>query len=216
MGDIEIGEPAVEPVGGASRVSALVGGDELWFESHDLALAPSIEGFLSALVPAAVGRGLCLVPRTPVDREWLGNVAGVLTTWHDWWGTPRDLEAVMRCTPRDRSPTTLGPTGVGLCFSLGVDSFHTLLRSGRYVDRLVLAAGYDLPLDDDARLAHACEALDAVAGATGTRGTVIRTNLRTHPIGRPTPSGETWTGPGRTAGRSPVSATSAAAPSASC
>ena len=65
-------------------------------------------------------------------------------------------------------------------FRGGVDSFYTLLASGRRVDDLVFVHGFDVPLTDAARAADVEENVREIAGVLGARPIVIRTNLRTH------------------------------------
>ncbi len=165
-----------------SRVSATVDGEELYLESADLPLRCSPELFGSVLLPVAVHRGARLrLDRAP-DPVWRRNVAGALDVWARWWGTEPDLDRVLVAPPSRRPARAARRAGdVALCFSLGVDSFHTLLRSGQRIDRLVLAEGFDIPLGDDARMGLAERSLREVADATGTRAIVIRTNLRRHP-----------------------------------
>ncbi len=161
-------------------------GTELYFESADTRLSPAPELFASALLPVAAGREVKLVMDAPIDPCWRRNAAGVLRVWSSWWGTPARLGRVLKAQKpqRERGSRREPATGVGLCFSLGVDSFHSLLRSGREVDQLILAEGFDVPLGDRPRIEHAESALREVAESTGCRAIVIRTNLREHRTGR--------------------------------
>jgi hypothetical protein len=74
----------------------------------------------------------------------------------------------------------LEPTA--LCFSGGVDSFYTLLRSGHEVQYLVFVIGFDMGLGDVERAATFGASLRAVAAAAGARPVVIRSNIREHPV----------------------------------
>jgi hypothetical protein len=119
-----------------------------------------------------------------VDPLWRRNASRVLRVWSGWWGTEPELDRVLSAPVANGDGPGPSPL-VGLCFTLGVDSFHTLLRSGYEVDRLVLAQGYDIPLGDGARMRAVRAALDEVCGARGCEPLVVRTNLREHPVGLP-------------------------------
>jgi hypothetical protein len=168
---------------GTSRASAEVDGDELFFESPDCRLRAAPEAFASALLHLAAASGRRIVIDAPLDRVWLRNAARLLEVWAGWWDTPTSVGAVVAAPragvlarlPRPRN------RAVGLCFSLGADSFHTLLRSGRRIGALVMAEGYDIASGDRPRMSAADASLRAVAAATGTRAVVVRTNLRAHP-----------------------------------
>jgi hypothetical protein len=77
-----------------------------------------------------------------------------------------------------------GPPGAGtaLCFSGGIDSFHSLLRGDDRPTALVFAVGYDVPVDDHVRRAALLPHLRAVADGVSLPLTVIETDLRRHPL----------------------------------
>jgi hypothetical protein len=182
--DIRVSDLGTVSAAGGSRARATVRGEELWFESDDAPMAATAELFATALLPIAVIGGGRLELDDALDPAWRRNAARVLRIWNAWWGTEGDVDAALG------APSTNGDgpgpaAGVGLCFTLGVDSFHTLLRSGYEVDRLVLAHGYDVPLVDAVRMDAARAALDEVGEACGCEPLVVRTNLREHPVGRP-------------------------------
>lgn len=165
-----------------SRVSASVDGQELYFEATGATLAGSPEGFACALVPVAALGGLRIALDAPVDPDWLAGVDNLLQIWSQWWRTPGRVGKVLTCTspgPAAGPPGEAGPAS--LCFSLGVDSFYSVLRSGRRIDRLVFVEGYDVRLADAGRLAAIASSLAAVSAATGAPLIRIRTNLRDHP-----------------------------------
>ncbi|MGH9766701.1 MAG: hypothetical protein ACREAB_04635, partial [Blastocatellia bacterium] len=76
-------------------------------------------------------------------------------------------------------------TQTALCFSGGVDSFHTLLSSGHTIHYLVFVIGFDVAMDDRVRFEAFEQSLRAVAAAVGARPIVVRTNLREHPAFAP-------------------------------
>ncbi len=174
---VEVGEPRVERIGGTSRVSARIGDVEIYFESDDLELQAPPELFASALLPAVVQRGLRMRIDEPLDPLWLAGVERILPIWAGWWGTAARLDEVLDA-PRGQATNRPRPERAGLCFSGGLDAFHTLLRSGRRIDDLVFAHGYDIRLDDERRFAAAEASVREVAAETGTRALIVRTNLR--------------------------------------
>lgn len=174
---VTVGPARVRTEGATTRISADVGGAEVWFESSDVALEASPEVFASALLPAVAQRRWKLRMAEPLDLEWLAGAQEILDVWARWWQTPAALEDVLEAP--SRPPALDPPAGrVGLCFSGGLDAFHTLLSSGREIDDLVLAHGFDIRIDDERRFAAAEESLRAVAAEVGARPVVIRTNLR--------------------------------------
>jgi hypothetical protein len=71
--------------------------------------------------------------------------------------------------------------GVVLCFTGGVDSFYTLLRSDLRPEALCWVHGYDVPLAEHER-GRALEArLRSVAATVDTRPVLVSSNLRVHP-----------------------------------
>ena len=69
-----------------------------------------------------------------------------------------------------------------LCFTAGLDSFHSLLVGDPRPTSLVFAVGYDVPLDDHARLADLLPRLHAVADGESLSLLVVETDLRRHPL----------------------------------
>ncbi len=172
VGDIAAGYGG----GGAYRVCADVGGEPLWFESPDVELLPSPEAFGCALLVAALHEGRTLTIEGKVCTRWMENVARLLDVFQEWWGYPK-------LRPRSATADGEGTASerTALCFSGGVDSFYSLLRSGRRVDLLLTVHGYDIKLRDRERASAFESSLREVAAALGIKAVVIRTNLREHP-----------------------------------
>lgn len=162
--------------GGAHRVCADVGGEPLWFESPDAELLPSTEAFGCALLVAAIHGGRTLTIDGDVSARWLANVASLLDVFQGWWGYEK-------LQPRAARAGGGGPASerTALCFSGGVDSFYTLLRSGRRVELLLAVHGYDIKLRDRGRASAFESSLREVAAESGMKAVVVRTNLREHP-----------------------------------
>jgi len=162
---------------GLNRVTAEVGGIPLWFESSDAELASSAEAFSSSLLIPALDRGEILTMEDEVSPVWLSNVRSLLPILSRWWSYPA-IPPELRSGPlwgRDPAP------GTALCFSGGVDSFFTLLRSGLRIDLLVTVLGFDVPLNDVVRFRAIEASVKEVARETNVRPVFIRTNIREHP-----------------------------------
>jgi hypothetical protein len=179
--DIRVSVPRKLSANGVNRVIATVNGKELFFESEGTELDAAPEAFASALLPDAVDAGVRLVSEAPLDPIWIRNAARVLRVWNGWWGTPAQAEAVLVAATDGRNHAPAPRADVGLCFTLGVDSFYTLLRSTWNVSRLIIAHGYDVKLGDETRMAAIRESLEQVARVTGASPAIVRTNLREHP-----------------------------------
>lgn len=174
---VEVGPVRSRTEGPVSRVEADVDGSPIWFESEDVRLRASPEAFGSAMLVAAVQQHRRLRLVEAVDPTWLRGAKEVPAVVASWWDSP-DIEPLARtAAPSGRSRAT----GSGLCFTCGVDSFHALEASHLDPDLLVFAAGYDVPLDDEARLSDVIGRIRGVAAARGIDAAVISTNLRSHP-----------------------------------
>ena len=178
-GTLLISAVQVRTTNTSSRVSAAVGGSEVWFESDDVPLRPSIEAFVSAFLLPSLALRLRLETTGAADPAFAASLPEILDIARRWWGydvvLPRlDTERV------DPNPHRPAAGRTALCFGGGVDSFYTLLGSGRRVDDLVFVHGFDVPLTDVARAAAVQENVREIAGVLGARPIVIRTNLRTH------------------------------------
>ena len=180
FGVITVGEPSASS-GAVPRASAEVLGEQLWFESDGTPLTATAEAFATALLPIAVFAGAQLELERPLDPVWARNAARTLRVWNEWWDTEPNIDRVVRAE-RSAPVESLG-AGTALCFTLGVDSFHSLLRSDHEIDELLVAHGYDIPLADATRIDAVRTSLADVSAATGVTATVIRTNLREHPAG---------------------------------
>lgn len=157
---------------------------DVWFEfpaEHAPLVADGPEPFVAlALLPAMLaGEPLEVVP--PVCARQLQGLARVREVWHRW---RPDLAAVpILATPRpDARPP--GPH-VASFFSLGVDSFYTVLKHLRFgadrlpLDTLVFMRGLERPLESSEG-AGAAEALARhVAAELGLALVTGATNLRT-------------------------------------
>jgi len=184
--------------GGVSRVSAIVDGSELWFESADVVLRPSSEAFVNAFLIPAAAQGRQLVAADPVAADFAANLPRVLDVTARWWDYARLLPKLDTVAAGARQGERKGRSevraGAALCFSGGVDSFHSLLADGHEVDALVFVHGFDVKLDDTERAAAIQQHVRAVAREVGARPLFIRTNVREHPAFRAAPWSNTHGG----------------------
>lgn len=175
-GILHITDPSATSDHGVHRVCARVGDLPVWFESADSALVPAPEAFAGAFLIPALARSARLEMEAAVCPQWHSHLPQILQIVHDWWGYPPIL-------PQLRTETAVPSPGraTGLCFSGGVDSFYSLLRSETPIHHLVYIHGFDIALDDTARMVAFEPGLRRVAAETGTKLTLIRTNLRQFP-----------------------------------
>lgn len=168
--------------GAGSRVSAEVEGAVVWFESSDAPLTPVAEAWGSAFLIPALARGARLALPARADPAWLANIGRLLPVLQQWWAYP--MVPPLGDPGPASSPDPVMESRAALCFSGGVDSFHSLLRGGAPVDALLFVHGFDVPLDDTARSVAAESSFREVARARGARALLVRTNLREHPVFR--------------------------------
>lgn len=175
---LHLERPRAQATATGSRVSARVDGADLWFESPDVALRPSVEGFVAALLLPSIELERPLSVAGHACPEFVANTRQIVERVHQAWSRSPlipSYSTAMGAAPSGRVPRS------ALFFSGGVESFHALLASGRHVDDLVFVQGLDIPLADASRAARAEQMLREVSAATGTRAIVIRTNIRVHP-----------------------------------
>lgn len=168
---------------GTSRVSARVGDETLWFESESVELTPSPEAFASALLVPSLESRRTLVFDEPLQSAWLSNCRQLVRMYNEWWGYEERVPLSGPGEPQ-RGSVSLG---TALCFTAGVDSFYTLLRSGQKIDFLVSGQGFvDTPLSDSLRLRSLEDSFREIADKTGTTALFIRTNFLDLPLVRQT------------------------------
>lgn len=166
-------------IDGVSRVSALVDGVPLWFESSDAELYPSPEGFGSVLLVSAMSHGRDIVFEDPLCPVWLENTRKLMdyfSKWRNW--KPIKIEA----QSSTRQPFGRLTGKRVLCFSGGVDSFYSLLTYPASINTLIMVHGYDIYLNDDTGGRTAYNHVRDVAAAMSIDVALIRTNYREHPV----------------------------------
>ncbi|MEO5617240.1 MAG: hypothetical protein ABIS67_05685 [Candidatus Eisenbacteria bacterium] len=154
-------------------------GTPIWFESADAELAPSPEAFAGLLLLPALQQQAKVVVDSRLDPVWLDGTAKLPAIYNGWWGyTGAWPYEYAGSSP----PAETRAAGAAACFTGGVDSFYTLLSGGERFDTLVHVHGYDIPLEDHARIQSFERSFREVAARTGKLAILLRTNLREHPI----------------------------------
>ena len=166
--------PVVERRGDEHVATADVDGVPVWFSSADVALTAGGEAFGSALLIPALHAGEELRIDTRTDRRWRANATRAAELVAGWWGYP---EAHVRARARLRPRRRRAP--LALCFTGGVDSFHSLRRLRPEV--LLYVHGYDVALEDEDRARRVERLVREVARETGASAVLLRSNLRRHP-----------------------------------
>ena len=174
----DIGPIEASRSGDTHRVSAMVCGHPVWFESANAVLRPSVEAFGSSFLVPALHARRPLRFNGPLSRLWRENVAKLVCIFHRWWDYPETLaiESEGQAVPADKKPDGAE------CFSGGADSFYSLLRMNHATRYLVFVHGFDMSYRDGYRMRKYRPALEEICRATGRIPIVIRTNLRKHPF----------------------------------
>jgi hypothetical protein len=162
---------------GACRVSAMVEGEEVWFESS-VELRPSAEAFLSAFLIPAMLNGQSLRTEDTVCSVWAEHVAQARDIARRYWRVGGGDVIAPAASVEVKADAT------GVFFTGGVDSFHALLTNLETVGALIFVQGFDIPLTDEPRLDATARLLDRVADECNLRVLTVRTNLRQHPVFR--------------------------------
>jgi hypothetical protein len=176
-----ISEPVVAQTSGGSRVTAIVAGAPLWFESQDVVLRPSPEAFATLMFLPALITAARVVADSPLDEHWLTNTRKVPALLHDWWGYA-DAYPVLADRAGGAIPNRLQQRA--LLFSGGVDSMYEFLRSMHEIDALVFVHGFDIGIDDAHRASEFEKSVRRLAAQTGKRAVILRTNVRRHRVFR--------------------------------
>lgn len=174
---VSIGPISASCQDGLYRVEADVAGTPLWFESPDLPLAAAPEAFAGPLLLPALARRQGLHVTDPVCSTWHSHLSPLLDYFRRWWDYPHIMPEVEQQYDDTSSPAT----GVGLCFTGGVDSFYSLLHSPKRVDTLIYILDYDVPPQAPERYSRYEPHFRNLAAERRARAVLVRSNLRRHP-----------------------------------
>jgi hypothetical protein len=162
--------------------------EELWFEVPEAFaadLVPTGDPWLLALLPLAFQTGERLVIEAPCDAALLRHVEEIQRIWKFWYPPLMPVPVAATIAP----PGPGAGERTGLFFTLGVDSFFTLLHHDdrqrtqplpgeRAVDDLLFVWGFDLPLANAAAFERKQAKLMEIARASGKQAVCLATNLR--------------------------------------
>lgn len=160
-----------------NEVSIRIDGRTLHIRSkrRELVLSPEALGTAFLLPTVAMGRRLVGDSCDPVWLENTQHILDLANEWWDWGIVPPDFTSGYANQPNQ---------GVGLAFSLGIDSFYSCFFAVSAPNLLILASGFDIPSERRDILTPMCNSVAAVAEATGKDWTMIETNLREHRLFR--------------------------------
>jgi hypothetical protein len=187
---------ALEAAPGRIRLQAVVrygdGEEESpWIEVPALEgvpVPPAANHWAAALLPCAAARGEPLDIEGDVDPWLLEGAQELQKVWTTWGRTSRVSSVVANPVPAAPPPEPR----VGLFFSGGVDSFHSLLRNHdefppgdrQRIGDLLLVHGADIDVENADAFRHLDASLGTVAAQFGARLLVVATNLRRTRWGR--------------------------------
>lgn len=176
--DISISKLQLTEENGLYTVTAMVDGEALWFQSSDHPLRIAPEGFAGVLLVPAMHLGKNLVFEDPLCPVWLDNAHQLMDIYHEWWGWP----PIEIHSPQHKTPVHYEGDKTGLCFSGGVDSFHSITTYPAPIDFIITVHGYDIALSDEDGAAHAIRNIREVAKEYPVTPLAIKTNMRQHHI----------------------------------
>lgn len=164
-----------EKTGTTSRVWTIIDAQELWFESDDVDLEPSVEALATLfLIPALLGKRNLEIEQ-PVCATWYDNAHKVMDFLNFSWAA-HPIEIIAGTKEKTGSPRS----ATGLFFTGGVDSFYTFFSIPR-PDFLIYLETFDVPAEAETRSRIARERLQKIARAVGSHPITVRTNVKKHP-----------------------------------
>jgi hypothetical protein len=166
----------VEDVGGAVRLTAVVGGEPLYFEvasASELAPTNHADAFLvMALGPAMLAGSPVEVAADPVSPVLLDNLSRVQEIYNSW--NPKYRKVPIRAAVQDPGPPS---DDVLTTYSAGVDSMHALIKHRTELTGAVMIAGFDME-PDAGQVREALERNRRVLEARGLALRFVTTNQR--------------------------------------
>ncbi len=138
--------------------------------------------FLAALMMPSMALGEPLRVEAPVSGQLLRQSESLMRIFHGWWP---ELEVIPIEAPRRRRMSRPPRRRAAAFFTLGVDSFYTLLKNADGgvwgtppIGSLIFVVGFDVKARKKQLLAQIEGNLQRVATATGTEVLEVETNLR--------------------------------------
>ena len=177
---VDVGRIQASRHGNTHRVEATVNGVPLWFETANAPLSPSATALGTTLLPAALYHGRTLSFSDPFCRQWYQNLPATMDRFEQWWRVAKRLPKTS-ATPEWIDPACSQTDSVGLFFTGGVDSFHSLINAPSTVTHLLYVIDYDVPPQAPQQLSGYEPHLRAIANQRGIKAIVLRSNLRRHP-----------------------------------
>ncbi|MCC7529635.1 MAG: hypothetical protein IT342_14010 [Candidatus Melainabacteria bacterium] len=164
-----------EKTGTTSRVWTSIDDQEMWFESDDVDLEPSVEALATLLLIPALLSKRNLEIEQPVCPTWYENAHKVMDFLNFSWAA-----SAVEILALTKENTGLPRAATGLFFTGGVDSFYTFFSIPR-PDFLIYLETFDVPNEAEKRSRIARERLQKIATAVGSHPITIRTNAKKHP-----------------------------------
>lgn len=164
--------------GDTHRISSIVDGLPVWFESN-LDLTPVAEAFISPFVLPAMANNRPIESHDASDSTWLTNNKKVQQIFSDWWDFTK---FPIKSSVTDRAKNQGGKRA--LFFTGGVDSFYSLLNYPDKIDYIINIHGMDVALDDNERARMVESLLVKVSSKYKVNVISIKTNFYQHPLFR--------------------------------
>ena len=131
--------------------------------------------FVAALLAPAMVLGERLEIDAEVSPQLLQSVSKIQKLYRNWFPALKEIPVEAR--PR-RAGINLKTSGEGLFFSLGADSFYSLLKQPESISHLITVEGFDVYLWEQARYPAVLENFNRVARELGKTPIHVKTNLR--------------------------------------
>jgi len=149
---------------------------EFFFRSQEIALHPNNEAFVAAALTACMFTGHDIQLQGSMSRRLLDSIPTITHMFQTWSPHLRRI-TVSGAEPVERQPAQGGR--VGVFFSLGVDSFFTLMRRREEITDLIHIVGYFERLGRVGPASWDVQPLlQSVADALGKRLIIVHTDLR--------------------------------------
>lgn len=151
---------------------------KLWFRFEGLDAPPDriADPFAVAMLPSCMlDNETCHVdgPLSPELQTGFAETQRILTDWYEFLS---HVSVTGEAVPN--SSATQSTTGIGCCFSAGVDSWYSLLKNQDRITHLLLVRGFDIGLDNNALWQSTRTSIEGVARRLDKQLIVCETNLR--------------------------------------